>query len=223
MAENETVVETEVAENAPQEETSAKVAKKSKEGFGAKVKERFRKFIVKLKRKPQMIPLFVILITSLVYLCTISTYAQVIETNSGIPNLGIAMFINTLMSILVLPLFLNAFPKRKKPNIIYIVAVFVVLALLIGMDVMYYMSMKNFIAQKLEEFNGLLTEDQLLTQYPYIVKAYSQLIIHMVFVGVSIVVFALLPLYKKGINKINTRKNLEENNLSEDIDTSAEV
>lgn len=216
MAENEIVVENEVTEQpeAPQKKSS---------GFGAKVKEWFRKLTVKLKRKTQIIPLVVILITSLVYLCTIGTYAQVIETNSGIPNLGIAMFVNTLMSILVLPIFLNAFPKRKKPNIIYIVLVFVVLALLIGMDLMYYLNTKHFISEELGKFNGLLTEEQLLTQYPYIPKAYTQLIVHMVFVGVSIVVFAFLPLYKKGINKINTRKNLEENKLSEEIDTGAEV
>lgn len=214
MAENEIVVENEVTEQpeAPQKKSS---------GFGAKVKEWFRKLTVKLKRKTQIIPLVVILITSLVYLCTISTYAQVIETNSGIPNLGIAMFVNTLMSILVLPIFLNAFPKRKKPNIVYIVLVFVVLALLIGMDLMYYLNTKHFIAN-VSKIGGL-TEEQLLTQYPYIPKAYTQLIVHMVFVGVSIVVFAFLPLYKKGINKINTRKNLEENKLSEEIDTGAEV
>lgn len=220
MAENEIVVETEVAEKAPQEETSAKVAKESKGGFGAKVKEWFRKFTVKLKRKTQMIPLVVILITSLVYLCTIGTYAQVIENNSGIPNLGISMFVNTLMSILILPLFLNAFPKRKKPNIVYIVLVFVVLALLIGMDIMYYMNTKNFL-KPLADVG--ITDELLREQYPAIYKAYGLLIMHMIFVGISIVVFALLPLYKKGINKINTRKVLEENNLSGEIDTSAEV
>lgn len=191
------------------EETT--VQKKSSEGFGAKVKEWFRKLIVKLKRQTHIIPLVVILITSLVYLCTIATYAQVIEVNSGIPNLGISMFVNTLASILVLPLFLNAFPKRKKPNIYYIVGVFLVLALLIGMDVLYYVNTQKFFA------NPDYTADDM------VLKAYNQLITHIVFVGVSIVVFALLPVYKKAIKKINTRKNLEENNLSESIDTSAEV
>lgn len=195
MAENENLVET----------------GKSSASFGAKVKEWFRKLIVKLKRKTQTIPLVVILITSLVYLCTLATYAQVIEVNSGIPNLGIAMFVNTLMSILILPIFLNAFPKRKKPNKIFIVLIFLVLALLVGMDMMFYMNTKNFFAELGTEADAM------------VLKAYTQLIIHIVFVGVSIVVFALLPLYKKAINKINTRKNLEENNLSEQIDTSAEV
>ena len=207
MSEIEKVVEpeTEVVaeETVPQE--------KKKESFGAKVKEWFRKLIVKLKRQTQLIPLVVILITSLIYLCTIATYSQVIEENSGIPNLGISMFINTLMSILILPIFLNAFPKRKKPNIVFIVFVFVVLALIIGMDILYYVTNKNFF------------KDPTLEEPAMLKDAYTQLIVHMVFVGISIVVFALLPVYKKAINKINTRKVLEENKLTGEIDTSAEV
>lgn len=208
MAENENLVETTAEEAAaPQEKSST--------SFGAKVKEWFRKFTVKLKRKTQMIPLVVILITSLVYLCCTKTYAQVIEGNSGIPNLGIAMFVNTLLSILVLAVFLNAFPKRRKPKIVFVVMVFVVLAIILGLDLLYYFSTKTFVNN-----NG---GDFILNRYPEINKAYKQLTVHMVFVGISIVVFAFLPLYKKGINKINTRKNLEENNLSGEIDTSAEV
>lgn len=208
MADNEKIVETAVEE-------PAAAPKKSSNSFGAKCKEWLRKTTVKLKRKTQTIPLVVILITSLVYLCTIGTYAQVVEANSGISNLGISMFVNTLLSILILPVFLNAFPKRKKPNIVYIVAVFVVLAILVGMDLLYYFNLKSFV-----DANG---GSILLQVYPAIGKAYKQLTTHMVFVGISVVVFALLPLYKKAINKINTRKNLEENNLSENIDTSAEV
>ena len=210
MAENENaVVENEVVEE------TAVAQENTSESFGAKAKEWFRKFIVKLKRKTQMIPLVVILITSLIYLCSTATYAQVIEKNSGIPNLGICMFVNTLLSILVLAVFLNAFPKRKKPNIVYIVAVFVVLALILALDLIYYLNTKSFVAKNGGSF--------LLNNHPEISAAYTPLLVHMVFVGISIVVFALLPVYKKAINKINTRKNLAESQLSEAIDTSAEV
>lgn len=194
----------------------AALQESSSESFGAKVKEWFRKFIVKLKRQTHMIPLVVILITSIVYLCCTATYAQVIEGNTGIPSLGIAMFVNTLLSILVLVIFLNAFPKRKKPNVVYIVAVFVVLGVILGMDLLYLLSAMNFI-------NNDPAKDLILATYPEIKTAYSNLYVHMVFIGISIVVFALLPLYKKAINKINTKKVLEENELKGEIDTSAEV
>lgn len=212
MAENENIVETAVEEPAAAPE-------KSSESFGAKFKEWLRKTTVKLKRKTQIIPLVIILITSLVYLCCIGTYAQVIEDNSGISNLGISMFINTLLSILVLAVFLNAFPKRKKPNLVFVIGVFVVLLAILGFDLMYYLNVKKFIDNLPNDTIRELT----LSRYPAINKSFTQLTVHMVFVGVSIVVFALLPVYKKAINKINTRKNLEENNLSGEIDTSAEV
>ena len=218
MAENE-IVETQVpvepeAVELDVQPTPEEPKKSSK--AGAAVKEWFRKLTVKLKRQTHIIPLIVVLITSLVYLCSTATYAQVIEKNSGIPNLGIAMFVNTLLSILVLAVFLNAFPKRKKPNIVYIVAIFVVLAIILGMDLLYLLSAMNFV-------NSNPFPDIILSEYPEIKEAYNLLYVHMAFVGVSIIVFALLPVYKKAINKINTKKELEVNELSGEIDTSAEV
>ncbi len=206
MSEIENVVE-------PTPEEVVEPEKKSSESFGAKLKERFRKLIVKLKRQTHLIPLVVILITSLVYLCFIGTFSQVIEKNSGIKAGGIAIFVNTLLSILVLPLFLNAFPKRKQQNLIYTIAVFVVLAVMVGMDILLYWGTHDYITR-----NHIL-----IAKNPEVSKLYAETIVHMVFLGISIVVFALLPLYKKGINKIDTTKKLDENNLSEEIDTSAEV
>ena len=46
---------------------------------------------------------------------------------------------------------------------------------------------------------------------------------HLVFVSISVVVFALMPLYKMGLNKINTKKVLESNKFEDAIDTSEEV
>lgn len=185
------------------------------ETFGAKVKEWFRKLVVKLKRKTQIIPLIVILITSVVYLVCVGTYSQVVQSNTGIDSAGISLFVNTLLSILILPVFLNAFPKRKKPNIYFVVGVFVVLLSLIGMDLLFYLNTRTYVKGFDDNFLNIRKE---------IPKAYTQLIVHMVFVGVSIVVFALLPVYKKAINKINTRKNLDDNNLSDNIiDKTAEV
>lgn len=215
MAENENLVEPVEAV-----EKTAVAPEKSSESVGARIKEWFRKFTVKLKRQTHYIPLVVILITSLIYLCCTATYAQAIEYHTGIPNLGICLFVNTLLSILVLAVFLNAFPKRKKPNIVFIVGVFVVLAIILGLDLLYYLSAQNFAVEN----GGPMGPDFILDMYDGIIrKAQMRLIIHMVFVGISILVFALLPVYKKAINKINTRKALDENQLSGEIDASAEV
>lgn len=177
----------------------------------AGIKEWFRKFIVKLKRKTQIIPLFFTFITSFVFLCMIGTFSQMIEVNTGVTSVGICMFVTTLASILILPLFLNAFPKNKKPVIPFIVAVFVVFALIIAMDVIFLVNMQNFLSK-----NDLTT-------MPFYEESRTSLIAHLVLVSICVVVFALLPLYKKGINMINTKKVVESNDFSDEIDTSAEV
>lgn len=215
MAENEKVVET-VAEEEAVQTPKAEANAKSSESFGAKVKEWFRKFTVKLKRQTQLIPLVVILITSLVYMVCVGTYSQVVQYNTGIKASGISLFVNTLLSILIFPTFLNAFPKRKKANKVFIAAVFVILAAILAMDLLFYLMTNTYV-------NSYDDPEAFLAVRVEIPKAFTQLIVHMVFVGISIVVFALLPVYKKAINKINTRKELAENKLSGEIDTSAEV
>lgn len=177
----------------------------------AGIKEWFRKFIVKLKRKTQIIPLFFTLVTSFVFLCMIGTFSQMIEVNSGVPSVGICMFVTTLASILILPLFLNAFPKNKKPVIPFIVAVFVVYALIIAMDVVFLLNVEKFLS------------DHNFDTIKFYEESKTSLIAHLVLVSICVVVFALLPLYKKGINMINTKKVVESNDFSDEIDTSAEV
>lgn len=180
--------------------------------FFAGLKERFRKFIVKLKRKTQLIPLFLTLITSFVFLCMIGTFSQLIQKNSGISSVGVCMFVATLASILILPLFLNAFPKNKKPVIPFIVAVFVVYALIIAMDVIFLVNMQRFFRENSEAKIDI-----------FYYKSQTSLIVHIVLVAVCFVAFALLPLYKKAINMINTKKVVSGNDFSDEIDTSVEV
>ena len=181
---------------------------------GAAVKEWFRKLTVKLKRKTHVIPLVLTLITSVVWLCMIGTFSQLIQTNSGIGAVGISMFVNTLASILILPIFLNAYPKRKKPNVVYIILIFVVFALLIGMDILFYTKVTG--ADAINKFDASKKKNV----YD---PTCTNLIVHMILVGICILAVALLPVYKKLINKINTRKDLQSNDFKGEIDTSAEV
>ena len=121
------------------------------------------------------------------------------------------MFVTTLADILILTLFLNAFPKNKKPVIAFIVAVFLVYALIIAMDVVFLVNMKNYISS-----HGLDT-------ISFYSESNTSLIVHIVLVGVCLIAFALLPVYKKLINMINTKKVVSSNDFSDEIDTSAEV
>jgi competence protein ComGC len=81
------------------------------------------------------------------------------------------------------------------------------------MDILFYSNTVAFVAKYKVP----------LSSKPEIPQSYTLLTVHIVLIGISMVVLAFLPLYKKAINKINTKKVLEENVLNEEIDTSAEV
>jgi len=213
MAELETVQT--VPEDQPVPETQPTKGEKFKAGF----KEWLRKFTVKLKHKTHMIPLVILLITSLTYLCILNSLSIVISDHSGIDSAGICVFVNTLASILVLLVFLNAFPKRKKVNIIMLVITFAVMAMILALDLVFYFKLYNYCTKA---YRGL-SQTHLGDKYTMIHSALNNTIVHVVLMGISILALAFLPLYKKGINKINTKKELAENEIKEEIDTSAEV
>lgn len=209
MAENEKILNNEV-----QPETS----EPKKSSAGAAVKEFFRKQTVSLKRAPQRIPLVYMAIVTVIWLVWMFTFSQAISAaQSGVEWIGIAFFIVTLLSILVLALFLSAFPKRKKPNMIMIALIFVFLIAIILLDYLYYHQMYAFFDSQGDAL------DTYLADKPYLKKSTNLAIAHIVLNCVSIVLLATLPLYKKLILKINTKKVVEENELHEEIDTSAEV
>ena len=207
MAENENILENDVQ---PQENKGPSKGQK----FLAGVKEWFRKKIVALKRAPQRIPLFFTVIVSFIHLIMLFTYSKAVSSSGTVSWTGIAIFVNTLLSILVLALFLSAFPKNKKPKLVFVGMLFVFFVLIILCDVLYYCQESSFLK---------VQPDSFFEGKAFLNKSLTLAIVHMVLVGISIVLLATLPLYKKLILKINTRKVIESNNLKEEIDTSAEV
>ncbi len=206
MSENEKVI---------QSETVEKPSFRAR--FGAGVKEWFRKLIVKLKHKTHMIPLVILIITSILYLCFLSSFSIVINDNRGIKLSGICVFANTLISVLILMVFLNAFPKRKNVNKVMLILVFVLLAAMIGFDLLFFINLMNLAT--------LASDGDLATFFaesPDFLSAITCLIVHIVFVGITIIALATMPLYKKALNKINTRKVVESTQMKESIDTSEE-
>ena len=179
-------------------------------GVGAAIKEWFRKKIVALKVKPQIIPLVVLLVTSVIFMLSLHNVGIAIHASFSAAETeatGICSFITTLLSLLVLVSFLNAFPKRKKPNIFFIVLVFVMIAGMVACDLVYYIQMSHFITAK-PDLSAKVEPAQ-----PYILT-------HIIMLGVSAVMFALLPGYSILIRKINTSVKLESatENMSGKID-----
>lgn len=183
-----------------------------KESVGAKIKEWFRKRIVALKRKTNIIPLLLFLISSLIYLFNLSAFSQ--TGLSALLNgnmLGFPVFVNCLFSILIIVLHLNAFPKRgKKVNLLNYILVYVFAAAMIAMDIVYYIFLNKTV---IDNNQTLATADAV------VISSATITIVHIVFLGISVIALALLPLYTKLIMKINTSKEIEGSQLNEVIES----
>lgn len=196
MEENEKNVEVEVeSPESPVEETE------SKPSAGAKFKEWCRKRIVALKRQPQIIPLIVLLAASVFLMFAmfpISRAAYSVREQPQCASTGICLFVSSLLSLLVLVSFLNSFPKRKKPNVIFICVVYLMVGAMIGFDLWYYMQIENCIAGLSSDTLKLSAGDGQIF-----------MIVHIILLGIFAVVFALLPVYSRLINKIDTSIKVE--------------
>lgn len=205
MAENQNVIETEQKPNFV------------KRMWGG-LKEKCRKTVVNLKRRPMNIAFLMLIVSSLIYLFSLGKISQAgLEyAKSGVP---ISIFVNTLFSILVLLLFMYSFPKReKKPKIVMLVLTFVFMAVMIGLDILLYVQWSKAWAADLEIMNA----DQIAARIGYIVDAYNSALVHAIFVAIAALLTATYPLYGKLIQKINTRKDVESTELKEAIDTDEE-
>lgn len=205
MAENEKIVSVESGNS------KAPLGKRA----GAALKEWWRKKIVGLKRKPQSIPLFVLAVTTVYFMLVLFVISQAIKASYTDPHTaatGICIFVTTLLSLLVLVSLMNAFPKRKKPNVFFIVLVFAMVAAMIVCDVVYYVQMNAC----LENILNPETSDMFKT----VSAAQPYVIVHIILLGVSAVIFALLPVYSRLIKKINTSVVLESatENMQGNID-----
>lgn len=208
MAENENVLDEapvtggtpEIPEK-PEAPLNSEPSKGSK--FKAGAKEWLRKKTVALKRKPQNIALFFLAVTSIYFMLALYSVSQAINrvfSEATVTATGICIFIVTLLSLLVLVSFLNAFPKRKKQNIFFTALVFVMIAGMIACDIVYYVQMGNCLTAHPDPASVL---------YQTVNAAQPYILAHVVLLGISAVIFALLPVYRKLINKINTKVELE--------------
>ncbi len=214
MEEMEKVVE--AAEVQPSEEIQPKPSKAAK--AGAAIKEWFRKFTVKLKHRPMNIAFFVLIVSAIVYLCSLGDYSQSALKYRIVDWLGLSIFVNTLFCILSLLLFMNSFPKRsKKPRIVMLILFFVFVAAMITFDVLFYVRAGNAYNNDLANPNwdpAIKADVQ-----SYMVPALNSALAHIALVGLGAILTATYPLYGKLLNKINTRKVIESTELKEAIET----
>ena len=167
------------------------------------LKEMVRKFIVSLKRRPQMIPLAAFVIAFLIYTLNLS---QVSNTTAKLQSagMGLAGFAVMLFSMLSMVSFMNAFPYRKPVNKPMLILMFVMNAIIIAADV-FYINAVNAVQSNPD------TAVKIDLSTAYIEYARYYLTVHIVILAVAIVLTALLPVYSKLLRKINTNIEVEGN------------
>lgn len=174
------------------------------------IKEFFRKKIVYLKRNPSIIPMLVLLFSFLLYSFNLTDMSNTTAKIQG-AGMGLAQFCIMLFSLLSMVCMLNAFPRRKKPNIPMLVLMFVMFALIIYADIHY----RSGVMAALTRAESPIKLDK---STAYIAQAYNMIGTHMILVGVSAALVVLLPVYSKLLKKINTSVNVEDNGTMGEIE-----
>ncbi len=211
MSENENVIR-----------DGAPVAEKPKNNPRG-VKEWLRKKVVALKRAPHLIALVVMLAATVFFMFVLFPLSNAINTcNKSVTASGICQFIVTLLSLLMLVSYLNAFPKRKKPNIFFIVLVFAMIGAMIACDAVIMKETSEYLADQYARLAEATeeTKKNIMDSIMAIEPVRPFMITHISLLAASAGVFALLPVYKRLINKINTKVELESatENMQGDID-----
>ncbi len=191
------------------QETAAPVEKKktsAKEFFvrlGAGTREFFRKIMVSLKRRPHNVALCMLLISFIVYSFALSSMSKTTALIQG-SGMGLFEFAIMLFSLLSLVCFLNAFPKRAKVKIVFLVLLFAMLALVLVCDIMYFVRINEALTRTNNPI--VLPSDG---SRDYVLKAKTISLVHIVLLGISIALTATIPLYGKLFQKVKTSIELE--------------
>ncbi len=180
--------------------------KKPSGGF----KDFIRKQLVVLKRNPQFIPLAMLLVSFILYSFNLTNMSNTTAKIQG-AGMGLCQFCMMLFSLLSMVCMLNAFPRRKKPNIPMIVIMFVMFAVIIYCDIHY----TNGIMAALTRAESPIVLD---VNTIYIANAYNMLGTFIVMIIITAVLVVTLPLYSKLLKKINTSVEVEDNGAMGEIE-----
>ena len=176
--------------------------------------EFFRKKLVSLKRKPQVIAMLVLAVAFVYYSLNLTKISNTTAKIQG-AGMGLAGFATMLLSILSLVCFLNAFPHRKKTNIPMLVLMFLMLGVIVFCDIYYGGKIHEAVTREINPIAATGSNE-------YISQAKQMLIVHMILVIAGAVLTALLPVYRPLIRKINTSVEVAANENMGTIDISGE-
>jgi len=187
----------------------------------AAVKEAIRKFLVTLKRNPHYIPLVMLLVSFVIISFNLTKISNTTATMNKL-GMGLCSFVSILFSILSMVCMLNAFPKRKKPNLPVIILMLLMLAATIAVDALYYSKVVGAVTYD-EALAKANPEIILVTAKNFfIIEAADTMIFHIVSVALTALFVLLEPLFARLLKKINTSVNVDDNGEIAGIDISEE-
>ena len=167
------------------------------------MKEKFRKFLVSLKRKPHMIALVVLGLAFLVYSLRLTVISNTTAKIQG-ANMGLCGFITMLFSMLGLVSFGRSFPHRKPVNKVMLCLTFLLFAVVIYADVRYMGAVNAALTREVDP----IVVDSTMS---YIPESLTLLRTHIVIMGIGLALTALLPVYAPLIRRVKTSIQVEEN------------
>lgn len=180
----------------------------------AKLRERVRKFLVSVKRKPHMIPLAILVVAFLVYSLRMTVISNTTAKLQG-SGMGLSGFITMLFSILGIVCFGNSFPHRKPVVKPMLALMFLLFGIVIFADVNY---MGKITAALTREVDPIVVTPAMA----YINDAYSLLKLHIILTAIGLALTALLPIYSRWIRRIDTSVRVEGNAEMEAIELSGD-
>ena len=167
------------------------------------MKEMIRKFLVSLKKNPQVIPLLAHTVAFCIFSLNLTVISNTTAKIYG-PHMGLCSFATMLFSILAYVCLFSAYPKRKKPNWIMIAMILVMYAIIIFCDNFY--ADRIWAAVKRPE-SPIIIDDTTM----YINAAWKLMSTHITASVISAVLIVTEPLYAKLLKKINTSVEVEDN------------
>jgi glucan phosphoethanolaminetransferase (alkaline phosphatase superfamily) len=170
-------------------------------------KEWFRKKMVTLKRKPNHIPLTMLIISCLIFNLNLTSFSNTIAQINE-PGMGLTFFIVVLCSYLSIISFILAFPNRKKPKIVSIVLVCFMLLLSIAGQLLFHYFI--IYGTEIKPNPVVITEAK-----NYINVAKRIAIIHVISCSITFLLIITMPLYRKLLQKINTTVTIAEMDIDD--------
>lgn len=178
------------------------------------LREPRRRFFVALKRKPQNIPMAVLLLAFVIYSFNLTSVSNTTTLIMG-ANMGLTGFATMLGSTLMLVCCLNAFPYRKKVNVFMLIMTFALILVVLYCDTYYCSCINNALTR---ETDAIVITDQ----NSYVLTALKVVCTHYAMLILGALLAALLPVYRPLIRMIRTSIDVEGNEDMDAIDISGE-